>query len=373
MALAIDATSSGVVGSGTSITVSHTCTGSNRLLFVCVALVRAADTDVITATYNSVSMTQVADHDHSLAAVLSNRIFRLIAPATGANDIVVSTDGTAMAVHAAGISFTDGHQTTPEGTASGADGVASPATVSVTSATGEIVIDSVEWNGNSALTVGAGQTAFQNESDGASGTPRQGGASSEAGAASVTMSWTSSNTVWGIVGIPVKPVSTVTTNVTLTAAVTVAATFTRSFIRGVSLSAAISVATALTRIMTFARNLAAGVVVTPALTRIASFVRLLSAAVLVTPTLVLAATFQRVLSAAVTVIATLSVTTTFARTLAAPAVVNATVTVLRVIVVALSASVTVTATLVTLFIAGAGRALNRLVGLIRGIGIAGRP
>ena len=74
-----------------------------------------------------------------------------------------------------------------------------------------------------------------------------------------------------------------------------------------------------------------------------------------------------------TVIATLSVATTFARTLAAPVVVNAAVTVLKVIVVALSAAVTVTATLTTLFIAGAGRSLNRLVGLIRGIGIAGRP
>lgn len=203
MALAIDATSSGSAAAVSSITISHTCTGSNLLLYASCNVTRSANTDTITATYNGVSMTAVVSHDHSLADVLSVRIFRLIAPATGANNIVVSTTG-AMNVTAGGISFSGGHQTTPEGTAVSADGVASPATVNASSATGEFVIDSVLWNGNAAQTVGAGQTAFLDASDGA-GTPRRGGASSEAGAATVTMSWTSTNTVWNIGAIPVKP------------------------------------------------------------------------------------------------------------------------------------------------------------------------
>jgi hypothetical protein len=88
MAIAFDASTDGNFTSGTSRTFSHTCTGSDRILFV-QAIINT-NSDIVTGvTYNGVSMTQVA----TVSPNANRRIYLyyLIGPNTGANNVVITT------------------------------------------------------------------------------------------------------------------------------------------------------------------------------------------------------------------------------------------------------------------------------------------
>jgi hypothetical protein len=90
MAIALDATSQGDTNSGTSLSVAHVCTGSNRLLLAgATTWAASAGPATLTATYNGVSMVNEEDIVFDLAA---GRLvlFRLAAPATGSNNLVVT-------------------------------------------------------------------------------------------------------------------------------------------------------------------------------------------------------------------------------------------------------------------------------------------
>lgn len=106
-AIAIDATSQGYANA-TSLTFAHTNTGSNLILMVQLWTFPSGDS-VSGITYNSVALTkkgtQAAD-----AGGYTNQ-WSLVAPATGANNIVVSMTSSQMFVTAA--SYTGVDQTTP--------------------------------------------------------------------------------------------------------------------------------------------------------------------------------------------------------------------------------------------------------------------
>lgn len=200
MAIVFDAPSSAQNSSASSLTFSHTCTGSDRLLFVGASAGHASGTS--TVTYNAVSMT-AESWDINTGGDQNNSGHYLVAPATTANNIVISFGGTAASI-GGGISFTGVDQSTPVGTANTAIGADGTATVDITSATNEVVVDNVNWENNGAgdITVGADQTSRFDESIaetlGAAG-------STEAGAATVTMSWTATADDWLIGGLPLKP------------------------------------------------------------------------------------------------------------------------------------------------------------------------
>ena len=96
-----------------------------------------------------------------------------------------------------------------------ASGTSTTPSVSVTSATGEFVVDAVglRTDTNQTITKGIGQTEHYNIASATSGTSNVIGAGSEkVGATSVTMSWTalvSQN--WAIVAVPIKPAPTTPT------------------------------------------------------------------------------------------------------------------------------------------------------------------
>ena len=101
--------------------------------------------------------------------------------------------------------YTGVDQTTPHGTAATASGTSATASVTVSSATGELVIDcATTSNGALAATVGAGQTQRANFGD--TGNHLHLG-SGEAGAASTVMDWTFTFDGWGTIGVPLKPAS----------------------------------------------------------------------------------------------------------------------------------------------------------------------
>ena len=104
MAIAFDAVSHGVDGSGTSLSWSHTCTGSNLILFV-AALVDTSHT-VTSVTYNGVAMTQIASVD----AWTRTALYYLVAPATGTNTVTITASGN-NPIYGRATSYTGASQT----------------------------------------------------------------------------------------------------------------------------------------------------------------------------------------------------------------------------------------------------------------------
>jgi len=157
-------------------------------------------------TYGGTSLTLVA----RIAGHSSNQseasLWYLLNPPEGTADIVASFDENTYATLVA-TAFSGVNQTNPIGTAASAgDSQTNLATVNVSSATGELVIDSVMKHITiETLSVGAGQS----EQAQVSANQLRGAQSTEAGATTVTMSWswTGSARYWAIVAVPLKPAS----------------------------------------------------------------------------------------------------------------------------------------------------------------------
>lgn len=203
MAVAFDAVATDTTGGAANLTYSHTCTGSNLVMYVLCGQ-RFGTSGVSAVTYNAVSLTKLFEFDNG--NLTSSIVYRLINPATGAHNVIV-TEGGSRAVTAVSVSFTGVDQTTPEGVivpASPAGGHDTAPTHTVASAVGDMVVDLVSYYMPAAETVsvGAGQTLRGgNLTTGTLGSA----VSTEAGAASVVMSWTASASVWwNHVAIPIK-------------------------------------------------------------------------------------------------------------------------------------------------------------------------
>lgn len=126
MAIASDATSTGVNNSS-SLTVSHTCTGSDLVLEV-TCWSNAGDTTGV--TYNGVAMTPIYLNDNAGGVRCST--FSLVNPATGTHNIVLSRSGSSFNVIAAK-SYTGVDQTTPYyGQTSQFNSATNPTTVAAT-------------------------------------------------------------------------------------------------------------------------------------------------------------------------------------------------------------------------------------------------
>ena len=192
MAIAEDATSSATASSSSSLTFSHTCTGSERLLLVAVSHVVIFD-DVPgtqSVTYNGVSMTSIASTNIStgFGRVLT-QLFRLVAPATGAHDIVVTFSKTAYLGPTCAISYTGVDQTTPVDTGSTDNDATGGTSIVISSASGDLVLDCYGLGvSNVSEAVGADQTV-EVSTDTGMGLY----ISSEPGGASITMSWSNTD------------------------------------------------------------------------------------------------------------------------------------------------------------------------------------
>mgnify|MGYP001561318198 CR=1 FL=1 len=191
-----DAAATGTAANAASLTFAHTvgAGGTNRVLIVGVSIDNRTVTGV---TYAGVAMTSVGSVANG--AQISH-LWRLVNPATGANDVAITLSGGGTDIVGCAISVTGAHQTSPVGTFASATGTSTAVTVNVTSAADELVVDMASVDAG-ALTVGAGQDSRCNATAG----DNQGGGSTEAGAGTVTMSWTSTvSSAWATGGVSVK-------------------------------------------------------------------------------------------------------------------------------------------------------------------------
>jgi len=174
-------------GAYSSVTFSHTTNSAlQRVMAVGVASFGPdSPTSSSTVTYNSVSMTHVISKNQGEYDFAY--IFSLADPSTGANNVVVTFNTNvaqyslgAMTVYNAQVPFTQAQT-------AGGVGPTEPS-ITVTSATGDLVFDVAGQQQKTAtLSVGAGQTQRWL---GTGSSRRDGGASTEPGGASITMSWT---------------------------------------------------------------------------------------------------------------------------------------------------------------------------------------
>lgn len=211
--IAYDAGTAATSGTGTSYTFSHTTTGTNRGLSVCVFMFNSPITTVSSVTYAAVGLTQVGSATLTFGGASTLRLEQwfLANPASGANNVVITPSASTSTIYGFVNSYTGVNQSTPVGTGNNASQVAGngPVSVNVTSATGEWVSDCVYIDhANAVPTIGAGQTARVGKDDtGVSG--NWWGTSTENGATTTTMSWTLGQTGkdWGTVAFPIKPVA----------------------------------------------------------------------------------------------------------------------------------------------------------------------
>ena len=188
MAIALDAASGGSGTTNGGDTTTHTCTGSNLVLYVGVSIDSVDTGPDVTCKYNSVSMTRIANVStaHYLA------VFRLVNPTTGSdfNVDLLWTGNKNWAV--CSVTYTGVDQVTPNDTVQ-LTSVTAGTVLSdvVASAVNDLVLQFVSVNNLDVdkITAGAGQTERQEQAL-AFGTSCE--TSEEAGGASITMScsWT---------------------------------------------------------------------------------------------------------------------------------------------------------------------------------------
>jgi prepilin-type N-terminal cleavage/methylation domain-containing protein len=217
----VDNTSSGSIDGLSSITISHTTSGQNRLMLVGVSYNNDNLETVTSVTYNGTALTKVGERANADDSMVY--IYSLVAPDTGTYNVVVTFSAALLQQAVAGVmTFNGVDQSTPLGSFYSSEGDdTTTASLDITSADGEFVyaVIAAEYD---ALTAGSGYSEQWNMS--VSGTKTNGaGGTTNCGAETVTMSWdlvaeATPNNHWAIGGVSIKPTAAVAETITFDAA-----------------------------------------------------------------------------------------------------------------------------------------------------------
>lgn len=151
MAIAFDTATSSQGDPVTSLTFAHTCTGSNRILFVSSATVGG---DFCTSVaYAGVALTKIGASVQLPSTTTYVQMWYLIAPATGANNVVTSYSSATNA-YADAASYTGANQSgQPDASTTNTNAASTSITTALVS-----VADNC-WHVYSGFTNGGGQAA----------------------------------------------------------------------------------------------------------------------------------------------------------------------------------------------------------------------
>lgn len=202
-----------VTSGAPTVTLTHTTAGTNRLLLVGVSINLTPSTGTATVasvTYNGIPLIQAVAHNNA-GNTRRAEMWYLVAPPTGTGvPIDVTFAGLAagnQGVVVGATTFTGADQILPIRASASAEGTASPSSVSVTSAAGDMVVDTLAMGRNFNAAVGAGQTSRWNlQSGGTTASDIKGVGSTATGAApTVTMSETLTGaTSWSEVALSIR-------------------------------------------------------------------------------------------------------------------------------------------------------------------------
>lgn len=209
-AVAHDATTTHTATNASSVSGSHTPTSTtNGIAMICVTWQRGTLGTLNSVTYGGNAATQVGAQTEVSSGTKRVELWRYLNPPAGASTVTATFDTTKndMRMHVS--TYTGVDQTTPLGTAATFNTFAGTASVNVSSAAGELVVDCDLTDAIASATVGAGQTQRANFGD--TGNHLHLG-SEEAGAATTTMSWTLSTTALSAgIAVPLKPAAVAST------------------------------------------------------------------------------------------------------------------------------------------------------------------
>lgn len=178
---------------GTTVSISHAAAVDDTVILVMVSTRGASSTPTsgMNGTYAGAPLTLLG----SKGTASEERVDILACelPVTGTHDLVLNWTNNAVAV--VGIYNFKGAKLPLASSIQSESGSSGDPSVNITSATGDIVVDAIseDRSGSTSMAVGAGQTQKYNTEVLTSGYNMLACGSREAGAASVTMSWTVTN------------------------------------------------------------------------------------------------------------------------------------------------------------------------------------
>ncbi|MGV6858953.1 MAG: DUF4347 domain-containing protein, partial [bacterium] len=202
LAVSVDATTTTTDDTGaTSITVSHTTSGSDRLMVVGLSMHKDRG-PVSSVTYNGTALTLVGTGQNG-GDEARIELWALTAPDTGTHDVVVNLAGGGHGAVVGVTTFTGVDQATPYGSFFSATGNSSSISLGgISSAADEQIFSVVDHHNGTSLTPDSGQT----ESWDLAINEANGGGYLASGASSVTLDWTPSNSEkWAVGAISIKP------------------------------------------------------------------------------------------------------------------------------------------------------------------------
>lgn len=189
MSIEHDTTTKGLLNvAGTTLTFSHTCTGSNLVLVVGVGTSVAGGAIPSGVTYNGVALTFI-DNSANGNPNTNTSLWYLVAPATGTHDVVVTTAVNA-AMSAGATSLTGVDQTSPLGI-TGKENATNryPSLVIATGTDNSWIVDVLSADGYVPTTTGTNQTARWDEAVPSVGFTPAGSTETTTTTGNYTMSW----------------------------------------------------------------------------------------------------------------------------------------------------------------------------------------
>ena len=208
LAITVGNTSSAFTTGASSLSFSHSiASGGDGILIVTVSY-KAKNVSVTSVTYGGVGLTLLGFSEYSGGDDTRTEMWMLKNPTTGTANVVIAASQNNQIYIASATNFFGVDQTTSTGSYVAATGSGGAMSVTVASAVGELVIDSVGGRAVSSGTVGANQTQLSSYTTGGGGSDVFHASSIESGASSVTMSWTAGSTEWAAGAISLKPANT---------------------------------------------------------------------------------------------------------------------------------------------------------------------
>jgi len=199
---------------GSPASFSHTTAGSDRGLLVYYYYGITSGTHIVSATYNSVSMTLVSNTvDNSRGQA----VFKLTNPASGSNTVAITysggtgvSDRYAVAVSYTGVDQTDFIEANATGTVGGGTAIS----ISTTSLTDNaLIVGSGSSRNNRTWTPDSPATAVWSQDNGTIGVQNFGASRTTTTAGSYAVEWTASGTDNGATAIvALKPAPAAATN-----------------------------------------------------------------------------------------------------------------------------------------------------------------
>lgn len=159
MAIAFDAATNPALVNSTSLTLSHTCSGTDRILLV-GTMIRT--TTISGVTYNGTAMTAIGSRELVSGADYI-QWFYLLAPSTGANNVVVTAAASNIII-ASSVSYTGAKQSgQPDSVTNNASTTETTTTTSTTTvADNSWAVLLARVNGDGITSAGTGTTLRAN-------------------------------------------------------------------------------------------------------------------------------------------------------------------------------------------------------------------